>query len=733
MPPFPTLCRPRHLALAAALACLAGHATAGPDCLDAHAVVLPTGGDLWPYLRGPAVNTDPLGCVLYHTVLEPGSSLVNRAGVNVPLYTEAYGNPTWNWLNVRGSLINESGAVLVNAGLIQLAYPRDLMTNSDALLRNDASGRIDNYGTLRLDGLGGTFQNQGLVHNHVGAVMDLRGDPRFLSAPQLALGGGEIVNEGRLTLPGLVLGNPAANGTLTLMQQGTLVDTPVTIDYFFTQLNEGSWLNTQSLTIRGSLLNTGTLVSTALMGLEDLGSLTNTGTLTLGNAAGQAGQYDSTLFNSGLITNSADMRILGNARLAMGSFAAPDGTRSGLLVNEGTLTVEGALESWTRLRNTNVLTVTGVLTNMGELHNEGPAARLVIGDSPGIWEPVASRLSSTGLIVNTGTILIAGNGLLEVGGLPDANGVVSGHLQNDGLITVNGRLDVWGSLHNSLTVNVAGVLTNNGELWNQGGAWLILQGGSNLISSGRVLNDGKIANSGFVHISDSEFVINGRFENFGDGYVLVSGNATLSGSGAYTQHAGRLVLDGVMDLQGGLVIEGGELCGHGSISNSVTAKQARFCSVDALGNPNATLAGQARALAADAPGGAVLSIGGDLNLLDGGVLTFDIGGNAAGSFTHLVLGGALVLVGHGSLHLNFIGGYLPTLGTQWALLSAANPDALAALDLVVQGLPEGYGFAFDGQGGIGVSSAPVPEPASRLLWPLGLLAIVALRRKKEAA
>lgn len=626
---MPTSRLPRRLALATTLAlALSGQALA--SCEDRNAVALPTGPDeLWPRVWGGTTrfNDNPNGCTLYHTTVEPGGKIVNRARLTVPLYTEPYGNPVWNSLLVRGSLINEGGNQLDNDGHIRLGD--DWPYGNAELFSNQ--GNLDNRGRITMTGWGGSFVNSGSILNREGAFIEVR-DPYGLASLQLA--GGIIRNDGTLRLPDLILGSPDTRGTLLLRASGTLENTPVTIEGGFTQRNEGRWINNRSLWIYGGLINTGTLASTSDL-LVIGGTLYNdtTGTLTLGTAGSSGASITSALRSNGQVVNLGVLTVHRDAKLQIGADAPP--------------------------------------------------------------------------------------------------GLIEGHLQNDGELQIHGTLENWHTVHNTGSLRVTGALHNHGEVWNQAGGTLTNRG--NIISDGRITNDGDFENAGFIQITAGDLVVNGELRSTGNGALLVAAGANIVGGGRYVQESGRLVLDGVMNLGGGFGLDGGELCGHGSILHNVTGGAAHICSVVGAGTPTVSRALRTLASTADAPEEAVLSIAGDFYLLDGGSLTFDVSGSGPGSFTRLALSGRLVVMGTGSLHLNFANGYRPTVGTQWTLLSAANPEALNTLDFVVQGLPQGYAFARDSQGGFGVTSAPIPEPASAWLLLLGLLAIAGLRRTREDA
>ncbi|RZL36111.1 MAG: PEP-CTERM sorting domain-containing protein [Rubrivivax sp.] len=272
-------------------------------------------------------------------------------------------------------------------------------------------------------------------------------------------------------------------------------------------------------------------------------------------------------------------------------------------------------------------------------------------------------------------------------------------------------LQVFGQFDNP------GLFQNDGTLLNHG----------QITSSGELVNTSRIENRGSVSITGS-FTHRGEVLNSG-GFTFAAGSTT-HGLGSYLQTAGTTRLDGTVTLAQ-FALDGGSLCGTGHLYASVhVGGSASIC---AAGGPSVNMlragARSQQLAAADVP--VSLTIDGDL-VLDGGTLSFDIGGLSPGSF------GSLVIVGHvlgtrGTLQLNFIDGYQPALGDSWTLLGSQDAAPLSGFTLQVAGLPSGYAFSASDSGGIGVSAvpAPVPEPGTLLLLPAGLVMLA--RRRLLAA
>jgi autotransporter-associated beta strand protein len=125
----------------------------------------------------------------------------------------------------------------------------------------------------------------------------------------------------------------------------------------------------------------------------------------------------------------------------------------------------------------------------------------------------------------------------------------------------------------------------------------------------------------------------------------------ISGSGKLTlKGTGRLILTGKNSWTGGTEIAGGTL---------------EADSTGALGTGDVYVGG-AGTLASAAPG--QLAIGGSYAQLDKGTLDVSLGANNAGAVT---VQGTATIVG-GTLHVRFAGGFKPSVGATYPVLSAGN-------------------------------------------------------------
>ncbi len=311
-----------------------------------------------------------------------------------------------------------------------------------------------------------------------------------------------------LTIGGLSITNPLAtlnigsNRTLTLndnlLNNGLMVINPT-----------GALLNTHlSFAADATISGTGTIVLNALNDLGDAQVVGNgfTITHTNGHTIRGSGSIFGTMFNSGNIIADdpagAGLRLAGTlTQAANGSVGANAGK---LLLGNGSVTTGGTMstinEGLIEVQNTATI---GNIINTGDLEIPGQGWSLLLNDN----------------IVNNGTITVNSN-----------DAVFNAHLQFD----VEAVLDGSGNV----------VMVSNGDL---GDAQILTGGafdgtiGTNQVVEGSGLitgaNDGTIVNLGIINGNDPTADLG------------LAGNH--SGSGTYRAD------DGLIDLRGGLILDGG--------------------------------------------------------------------------------------------------------------------------------------------------------------------------------
>jgi hypothetical protein len=116
-----------------------------------------------------------------------------------------------------------------------------------------------------------------------------------------------------------------------------------------------------------------------------------------------------------------------------------------------------------------------------------------------------------------------------------------------------------------------------------------------------------------------------------------------------------------------------------------------------------------------------------------GILLFEIDGLDPTQYDHLVILGLGDITG-GSIDIQFGNGFVPAAGESFDLLSATRGLTLANVNFDVTGLPSNLQFTETvGANGLDLSFGPgigsVPEPGTAAPIALGVLAMLAVRRK----
>jgi len=477
----------------------------------------------------------------------------------------------------------------------------------------------------------------------------------------------------------------------------------------------------------GSVINDGAFTN---QGLVELWGRFTTGSQ--GSFHHQSGSFRSggEFISAGSFENSASVSLVG------GSFS-----NSGLLTNRGHIAVSGFSTS---------------LANAGLIDNQAGASLTI--DAPfGVHDFTSGTLNNAGLFSLRSGLSLGTGGTVNMlaGSLIEGTPVVifEGHTQvNAGRLRMNDSLTVWGSLQNDGVLDIhteyatigypggfaslannqtitiggyegmtyfAGKLTNGASLVNNG--QMRIEPGSRLVNgavdvnfgqvhghfqnNGQLVNAGAITNRGTVEISGT-LTQDGTFENTGT--VTFAAGSETTGQGSYLQLAGLTRLNGSVDIPV-FEVRGGDLCGSGVLRGSLVFGGSKLCP----GN---------------SPG--ILYIVGDLDF-QGGTLELEIAGPGAGEYDQLQVDGLASFISQASrIEIVFINGYVPQAGDQWVLLRFQNPGSgLANLAVKVSGAPAGLAFAFNDNGGFGVTAAPVSEPASVVLLLAGLAGL-SLRRMR---
>lgn len=181
----------------------------------------------------------------------------------------------------------------------------------------------------------------------------------------------------------------------------------------------------------------------------------------------------------------------------------------------------------------------------------------------------------------------------------------------------------------------------------------------------------------------------------------------------FVQNAGSLVVDGELSTPNGQVwLAGGVLSGNGRINGDLFVGGGRDV---ARFNPG------------HSPGS--FTIDGDFQLLPGGELELEVAKAADGTLAFDYITARHIRL-DGTVRLKLASGLAGASFQQLQLLGCGGGcDFGSDFSYVLDG--SGASVTWTAQG-LALGITPVPEPATRLLWPLGLLAVAHLRRMKEA-
>ena len=387
-------------------------------------------------------TTDVSGAFSNSGAIDGTGSLTVAGGTNS-------GNLTQDSLTVGGTFTNNaSGSIIA-----------DVINNGN--LTNDGSITSNNF----TNSTGATFTNKNTT-NVSGAFSN---SGTIDGTGSLTVAGG--TNSGSLTQDSLTVG-----GTFTNNVSGSIIADVINNGNFTNSGNIGADGKRKDLTNDGTFTNEGTILANDFT-----------------NNQGKTFTNKNTTNVSGNFTNSGTID-------GTGSLTVADGTNSGSLTQDS-LTVGGTFTN-----NANGSIIADVINN-GNLTNNGSITSGNFTNNTGATftnkntTNVSGTFSNSGTIDGTGSLTVA-NGTnsgsltqdsLTVGGtFTNENNIYVGDLQNNGIITNNGLIDVDNNLQNDNklqnngTINVAKNLNNKGSLTNTVGSIDVTE---NLTNDNNITNE----------------------------------------------------------------------------------------------------------------------------------------------------------------------------------------------------------------------------------------------------
>jgi hypothetical protein len=686
---------------------------------------------LWSFGVVPDGTTDiliPRGGVSGDT------SFVNRHALNISsegdLLIEA---PTTVGNSGPSAFINVNFGGLSNFGVLinQLAT-----INNKGILAN--SGVLENR-------VGGAIVNERRLENRAGGFLFINAGSTLVSQETLAIisnaAGATISNFGTVTHTAFkggffnagVLSNFGILTADNLTNQGTATNTQVLSTTGFTNNTgtlknlAGSWEATGGLSNSGSVTNAFGALLTTFRDLDNTGVVTNQGVVVYrGRIRNKAGgtftnAVGATLDNHfvGTLRNEAGATFLNLGTITHGEHHSGF-SNAGVFKNAGTLALSDVA-----LFNSGPFTNSGAITMvLGSVQNTGTLINTGVLDQPAAS---FSSFINDGVVTNTGTMNLVNfvnnsnfftngtGGTLQLNqftsqfGTTDATN--AGHLQNR----------VGATLTNNTDLINTSVIDNTGRLINSTGATIRNDLFLHNFGRGAVINDGEIINPGLI-ITFERATFENRGVLQGGGTMIVGDRSVFTnrstGGVALTGITvrGTLQNDGVVIVPSNgflFVQDGGTLAGTGLI----------FGNVESAGTTS--------------PGNSVgqATILGDYMQDATGRLLMELGGDAPGEYDSLTVTADLIL--DGTLDIDLVGGFTPSFGDSFALLtgfdSRAGEFRFAALPSLSPGLFWGLTYDDPGRqillsvtGTIAALPPPPPTevPGTSTLWMLMAAALV---------
>ena len=586
------------------------------------------------------------------------------------------------------------GALTLNTGTFAFTGTKSIAT-SGSFTQNAGTtfngGTLINRGQFIFNGgaFNGTLQNEGVfaINSYFNAQSGFTNLSTVVVSTlgNLSAGGTGIVNEGTLTLTG---GTLQSGGTGPVVNNGEITG-------FGSIFGSAGFTNNALVTVSGGNLtlgnggastNAGNIDVTAGRQFRLSSALGNTGTISL--AGGTIGSF-------ALLSNNAGGTVAGRGAITT-SFVNAGGT---LRAEGGTLNVTNAFNSSGLIRVEDGAGLAGgAITNTGRIQGDGSIANPITNN--GRIEPVGTLALGGPMTQNAaGTIAAAiGNTVVFTSGLAANAGTISlsgGTFDNNGFALNNtGQISGFGTFS-------TGGLTNNGSVTLTGGFTTV---------NGNVTN----AAGQQFRVAHNAALFTGNFTNNG---TFKNTDATITFAGTYTEN-GIFNSDPADNFFSDLIVgESGAL--QGGVGDRF------FVSGDLLSASTQNLLWDTRGAELRFSGGdaghAFVIGGADL-----GLTTLGFENNFAWGVLSLVAGETLTLDG-GAEHALYVGVLDLGGGTeQFASIETDGTNIYYDQNRPENSYLGGQTFALNG-GGL---AAPVPEPASIVMFALGGLGLLlALRRR----
>ncbi len=510
-----------------------------------------------------------------------------------------------------GPFLNTGGVIeALDGSVVELATT----TIDGGTLQTSGSGIIRNVGSSAIDGSTNTVTNAGLLSVANGTSLFVVGTLQNTGTLQLSStaqttdlrpAGGEVF----LTGGGVVtMSNTAANRIIGSLSSDRLINVDNTI-------RGSGQICANFFNVTNQALIVADQPTTLVIDPPSGGDFTNTGTVRADG--GTLRLENGLLHNTGGVIEALDGSVveINTTTIDGGTFQT---VGSGVVRNVGTSVIDGSSEVLTNagtfdLRNATTLFLTGTLNNTGTI-----------------------QLSSIGQLTDFraagGDAFLTGGGQILISNL--STNRMLGLAAADRIVNVDNTIRGAGQI----CANFSG-FTNQGTLIADQTTAITIDPPVSF----DFLNEGVMQASGPGGIS----ILTGPFENFGA--VIVDAGSVINRTGVYFQTGGSTIVNGVLNANGDVDIQGGILGGTGTIN-------------DGIFNAGTVSPGESTG---------VLTIDDVFAQAATGEILIEIGGAPASSqFDRLVITGAATL--DGVLRVDFVDGYIPVVGHEFTVMSYAS-------------------------------------------------------------